>query len=148
MSELYIADTNSIISYFNEVFEKPSTLSPHARNLIKLALSESDEKIKISVPSIVFVEIFEKWLDTEEMAAKFYYEVFILLEKSPNIEIKPLEQEVLERLLLIGGPLSDHEMHDKIVVASAIMLNCSIITTDTKIREYVEVTNIVPAVIC
>lgn len=81
------------------------------------------------------------------MAAKFHYEVFNQLSQSVNVEIKPLDQEVLENLLRIGGVLADHEIHDKIILASAMMLNCSIITTDAKIREYVDATHIIPSVI-
>lgn len=82
-----------------------------------------------------------------EALLQFHYEVFDLVERSPNIEIKPVEQEVLENLLNIGGILADHEIHDKIILASAMMLNCSIITTDPKIREYVESNGVIPAVI-
>ena len=147
MGELYVIDTNAIISYFDRVFDKPSRLSALARRLIDTALSSSVEDIKVSVPSIVFVEVFDKWLDTEEMSAKFYYEVFQLLEQSPNIEIKPVEQEVLQNILQVRGILTDHEIHDKIIVASAVMLNCAIITTDTKIREYAETSAALPPVI-
>jgi predicted nucleic acid-binding protein len=147
MNGLYIIDTNAIISYFDHVFEAPSTLSPQARSLMDAALSASAGEVKISIPSIVFVEIFEKWLDSEEMSAKFYYEAFALFELSPNIEIKPVEREVLENILQIRGSLANHEMHDKIIVACAMMLNCAIITTDTKIREYVEVSRLIPSVV-
>lgn len=147
MSVLYVIDTNGIIGYFNQVFEEPSNLSGRARRLIQQALSASPQEVKLSVPSVVFVEIFEKWLDSEEMAAKFHYDVFKLVAQSPNIEIKPLEQEVLENMIKIGGTLADHEVHDKIILASAMMLNCSIITTDQKIREFVECNRVIPSVI-
>jgi predicted nucleic acid-binding protein len=147
MNGLYVIDTNGIIGYFDHVFEAPANLSMSTRSLIERALSTSPQEVKLSIPSIVFVEIFEKWLDCEEMAAKFHYEVFNLLARSPNIEIKPVEQEVLENMLEIRGTLADHEIHDKIILASAMMLNCSIITTDPKIREYVEVNGVIPSVI-
>ena len=147
MDELYVIDTNGIIGFFDQVFEAQSNLSVQARSIIQRALSGSPQEVKLSIPSVVLVEIFEKWLTSEEMAAKFHYEVFNLLSQSVNIEIKPLEQEVLENLLRIGGTLADHEIHDKIILASAMMLNCSIITTDTKIREYVDITHVIPSVV-
>ena len=146
MNGLYVIDTNGIIGYFEHVFHAPSNLSVRAKDLIARAFTTPAE-INLSIPSIVFVEIFEKWLLSEDMVYKFHYEVFDLVERSPNIEIKPVEQEVLENLLNIGGILADHEIHDKIIVASAMMLNCSIITTDPKIREYVESNGGMPAVI-
>lgn len=147
MDERYVIDTNGIIGFFDRVFEAPSNLSNRAKTLIQRALSGAPQEIKLSIPAVVLVEIFEKWLNSEEMVAKFHYEVFNLLLQSGNIEIKPVEQEVLENMLRIGGILANHEINDKIILASAMMLNCSIITTDTQIREYVEKTHVIPSVI-
>ena len=98
MAELFVTDATSLISYFSNVFEKPSQISREALNLIDRALL-NDPAIRLSVPSIVFVEIFEKWFKSEEFAAKIRSEVFEPINNASNIEIKPLEQEVLENLL-------------------------------------------------
>lgn len=92
----------------------------------------------MSVPSIVFIEIYEKWLRSEEFSRKFFYEVFTPLKQSPNVEIRAIDQEVLENLLAVDGCLAKHSLHDKIVVASAITLECPIITFDERIIEFVE----------
>lgn len=91
----------------------------------------------LSVPSIVFIEIYEKWLKSGEFSRKFFYEVFIPLKQSPNVEIRAIDQEVLENLLTVDGCLAKHDLHDKIVVASAITLECAIITLDENIIEFV-----------
>lgn len=147
MSTLYVIDTNALICYFAHVFNRPSDLSPKAQNLIKHALSTSPVEVKLSIPSVVFVEIFEKWLRTEEFARQFHYEVFHLIKQSPNIEIKPVEGEVLENLLNISGTLSNHEIHDKIILASAMMLECPLITIDRAIVEYVKQNQVIPSTI-
>jgi len=139
----YVIDTNGLISFFAGVFEDilgsdDSTLiSKKARNAIQEAVFFSEGGVLLSVPSIVFVEIYEKWLRSEEFFRKFFYEVFIPLKQSPNVEIRAIDQEVLENLLDVDGCLAKHDLHDKIVVASAMTLACPIITVDHKIIEFV-----------
>ena len=147
MTKRYVIDTNSIISYFSDVFGQPKVLSSKAERLIAQAICNSSSIVRLSIPSIVFVEIYEKWFINEEFTQKFFYEVYTPIEQSPNIEIKPIEREVLENLNLIGGNLSRHEINDKLIVASAMMLNCPIITTDSEIMKYVQGNAAIPAVI-
>ena len=88
--ELFVIDTNTIIRYFHEVFHEDMKVSSRILTIVQTALSPYEGNIKISIPSIVFVEIFEKWLRNEEFSKKFYYEVFLPIKESPNIEIKPI----------------------------------------------------------
>lgn len=111
------------------------------------ALTDAPSEVKLSIPSIVFIEIFEKWLTNEEFTAKFRYEVFERVASSPNVEIKPIEQEVLECLLLLRDELGDHDLHDKIILASAMMLDCPLITTDPKLINYVASRRVIPCTI-
>lgn len=147
MQRLYVSDTNAIISFFDNVFKQPVLLSKKGLRIIQQALNNQSEEIKLSIPSVVFIEIFDKWFNSEEFAAKFYYEVSLPIMNSPNIEIKPIEKEVLEYLIKIEDDLIDHEIHDKLILASAIMLNCPIITTDNSIIEYVNKYEVIPTVI-
>lgn len=134
--ELFVSDTTSLISYFNDVFSVPDVLSPKARRLIKAAVSTAPTSVRISIPSIALIEIYEKWLVTEECLQAFHYEVLGPLRASPNIEIRPIDKEIIDNLLSIKDNLADHEINDKIVVASAIALNCPIITNDGEIIKY------------
>lgn len=147
MTNVYVIDTNGIISVFSRVFEQENLLSPRTTRIVERALLTYDTDVKLSIPSIVFVEIFEKWFNSEEFASKFHYEVFEVITRSPNIEIKPIEKEVLENLMCIEDELESHDIHDKLILASAMMLQCSLITTDTKITAYVNSTHIIPAAI-
>ena len=146
MADLFVTDTTSLISYFNDVFEQPSQISDYALKIIDKALS-NDPAIRLSVPSIVFVELFEKWFKSEEMAAKIRAEVFEQINNAPNIEIKPIEQEVLENFIIIKDDRINLENHDKIILASAMMLNCNLITSDPKIVNYVKLYGVIPKVI-
>ncbi len=147
MVKLYVADTNSIIRFFRNFFNQPQKLSRRAQRIFEDAILPYNTDIRLSIPSVVFVELYEKWLKTEEVSAKFRYEVFQQISDSPNIEIKPIEKEVLECMTQIRDRLQNHDLHDKIIVASAIMLQCPIITADTVIRKYVEETRVIPEVI-
>lgn len=139
----YVIDTNGLISFFSRVFEDAPEfdgappISQRTRSAIELAVSPYEGSALLSVPSTVFIEIYEKWLRSGEFFHKFFYEVFTPLKQSPNIEIRAIDQEVLENLLDVDGCLAEHDLHDKIVVASAITLECPIITVDQKIIEFV-----------
>ena len=138
MSNLYVADTDSMMSYFNEVFGVPQKLSRRARGIIGQALVTYPSSIKLSIPSIVFVEIFDNRFRDEENANRLRYEFYEAIRSSPNVEVKAIEQEVMENILQIRDELSDHDIHDKIVLASAMMLNCTLITTDGPIIDYIK----------
>ncbi len=139
----YVIDTNGIITFYDEVFIKSplhgrsGSMSTNTRTVIQEAINPFEGGVLLSVPSIVFIEIYEKWLRSEEFFREFYFDVFIQLKESPNVEIRSLDQEVLENLLTVDGCLAQHDLHDKIVVASAITLECPIITSDHKIIEFV-----------
>jgi PIN domain nuclease of toxin-antitoxin system len=137
--EIYVCDTCCLISYFRDIFEPLGAginLSPGTRSLIDFALCPDYSNIKISIPSVVFCEIYDRWLLSKETVKQFYYEAYLKLDSSPNIEIKPIEKDVLYHLITIDGELNDHEITDKIVVASALELDCPLITTDETIINY------------
>ena len=140
----YVIDTNGLISFYSGVFsdapgfDRAPSISRKTRYTIQEAVSSSESGVLLSIPSIIFIEIYEKWLRSEEFFRKFFYEVFIPLKQSPNVEIRAIDQEVLENLLAVDGCLTGHDLHDKIVVASAITLECSIITFDREIIKFVE----------
>ena len=139
----YVIDTNGLISFFAGVFndapgfDGSPSISQKARNAIQEAVYSLEGGVLLSVPSIVFIEIYEKWLRSGEFFRKFFYEVFTPLKQSPNVEIRAIDQEILENLLTVDGCLAEHDLHDKIVVASAMTLECPIITVDYKIIEFV-----------
>jgi predicted nucleic acid-binding protein len=147
MTRLYVLDTTSLISHFSQVFSRPSVISSRAHALIEVAFRSGPQSVQLSIPSVVFVEIFDKFLRNAEFAAKFYYEVLMPIQASPNIEIKPIEREVLDNMLAIGGELANHEVHDKLILASAMMLQCPLITSDEKVIKFVEKYKVIPAIV-
>lgn len=150
--ELYVIDTCAIISFFDAVFvhapgyDGSPHLSCRATGIINEAINSKWTQIRLSIPSVVFIEIYEKWLRTEEFCQRFFYEVFEPLRKSENVEIRPTDREVLEKLLCIGGKLADHDLHDRLVLASAMALEASLITSDNDVTAYCKTQHVVPGV--
>ena len=144
MREIFVIDTSALIDYHDSLFTQNCRLSVGAQRLIATALITSDTGVALSIPSIVFIEIYRKWLKNEEFARSFYYEVYRRCADSPNVEIRSIEQEVLENLVLIRGSLARHEIHDKLILASAMVLKCPLITLDPKIADYVRETGVIP----
>lgn len=145
MSDRYVVDTTSLISYFHDVFNTSSRISLKASNLIERGFTHQD--VVLIIPSVVFIEIFKKWFSNEEFISKFHYEVYSKIQSAETISINAIEQEVLENVPKIGGIMEKHEVFDKIILASAMMYECPIITSDTKIIEYVKSTQVIPGVI-
>ena len=152
MRELYVIDTCALISFYDEVFkcavgyDGSPPLSGRASNIIREAVYSGCTGVRLSIPSIVFIEIYEKWLKGEEFCRKFFYDVFEPLRASEFVEIRPTDKEVLEELLVIGGDLTDHDVHDRLVLASAIALGVPLITSDEDVTTYIKENNVVPAV--
>jgi predicted SnoaL-like aldol condensation-catalyzing enzyme len=149
MNERFVIDTTSLISYFSEVFERGSQISEKALRLIEKGFS--GDGVILIIPSIVFIEIYKKWFVNEEMANKIRYEVYERIKHCPSIEIKPIEAEVLENFIKITGIEVGHNFdnHDKQILASAMMLQCPLITSDGPITRYATKTRkgIIPHVI-
>lgn len=134
MENRYVIDTVGLINYFNVFFNEKNILSTETRRKIDLCFDKFLSSHKLVIPSIVILEIFRKFLVTEEKSKNFYYEVYLGIVNNPNIEIKPLEKEVLE----VFESLNDFDMehNDKLIYSSAIQLNSVLISNDPIIIRY------------
>jgi predicted nucleic-acid-binding protein len=137
----YVIDSVSLINFFNELFEEDEKISQDARRIIKSGFN-INSAVKLVIPSTVLLEIHSKFVFSKEMARKIFYEVYYPIKESPDIEIKPLEREVIEEFILIDDAIVGLEHNDKLILAAAIQLKCPIITIDPKIVSYVKKTKI------
>jgi PIN domain nuclease of toxin-antitoxin system len=128
-------------------YDGSKDLSRKTKLIISEAIFSESTDIRLSIPSIVFIEIYEKWLRTEEFSKRFFYEVYNKLRESANIETRSIDREILEALIEIDGILINHDLHDKIVLATAIVLESYLITTDKKVIQYVSERNSIPGII-
>lgn len=138
----FVIDTNALISYFSDIFNVPTHISSRGLLYISKAF-QNDSEYLMTIPSIVFVEIFDKWFRGEnavgeEFRAKFISEIFNPIKFSPNVEIREIDLEVLENFLKLNDPDISLENRDRIVLASAVTLEAPLITSDSQIKKYVE----------
>jgi len=141
-----VLDTTALISYFNSVFKQASQISDGALKLIRHAF-QSDSDVLLSIPSVVFIEVYDKWVLDDEFRAMFVSEVLEMVLQAPNIEIKPIDEEVLESFMHLGDPEVNLENHDRIILASAMMLQWPLITSDSKILKYTKRNRVIPSII-
>lgn len=133
---LFVIDTHALIWYFQRAFRQPNKNSSFVNGLLDHSLTNEFSPIRIVVPSISLIEIFEKFCTCEQDARRVYYECFCVLNQSSNVDIRELDWETMQYLIRLDSVLESHEIHDKIIVATAQMLNCCLVTKDPKIWDY------------
>jgi PIN domain nuclease of toxin-antitoxin system len=145
MENRYVIDTVAFINYFNIFFNEVDILTPETRRKINLCFDRNLDSHKLVIPSIVFLEIFRKFLINEEKVKMFFYEIYNDLRENSNIEIKAIEKEVLE----IFQNLNDFNMenNDKLIYASAVQLKSALITNDPVIISYNNKRKLIPSII-
>jgi PIN domain nuclease of toxin-antitoxin system len=145
MENRYVIDTVAFINYFNIFFNEVDILTPETRRKINLCFDRNLDSHKLVIPSIVFLEIFRKFLINEEKVKMFFYEIYNDLRENSNIEIKAIEKEVLE----IFQNLNDFSMenNDKLIYASAVQLKSALITNDPVIISYNNKRKLIPSII-
>jgi PIN domain nuclease of toxin-antitoxin system len=118
----YVTDTHSLVWYFTD----DQHLSKKALKSFEITVKEG----QIIVPTIVLAEILfiarkgRTFLDFTATVAK--------IEALANFEIAALDIDVLKIAERIDAPL---EMHDKLIVATAIRYDACLITRDDQITK-------------
>jgi predicted nucleic acid-binding protein len=146
MIHYYVFDTVGFINYHCDFFNEPSRLSRKVISDVEKCLSSDFFEYKLIIPSIVFVEIFEKKLRNDELAAKFKSEILTMYLDADDVEIKGLEKEVIEVYNNIDNNIIKLETHDKIIIASAIQMKGKLISNDGKLTTYANATQSVELV--
>ncbi|MDX2173611.1 MAG: PIN domain-containing protein [Bacteroidota bacterium] len=142
----YVIDSVALINYFRSIFDEREMISDAARRIITSGFNEFS-KTKLIIPSTVLIELHTKFITDEEIGRKIYYEIYFKLRECPDIEIKPLEKEVIEEFIKIDDNVEALEHNDKLILSAAIQLNCPIITIDPKIISYIKKCNYLPGYI-
>ena len=146
----FVVDTTALISYFSSVFNQGSRISDRAISLIDRAFQY--EAVILSIPGVVFVEIFDRWFrgnksQDEEFRAKFKAEVLERIRRAPNIEIREIDAEVLGKFLLLEDPHINLENSDRLILASAVVLESPLITSDEEVIQYVRKHQVIPFIL-
>ncbi len=118
----YVCDTHSIVWYFTE----DSRLSEASLKAFDGTMTEG----VIIVPSVVLAEIM--FISRKGRITLTFEESLRKIEECENIQIASLDVEILR----IADKIQvDMEMHDKLIVATALHFGATLITRDRLIRD-------------
>jgi len=118
----YVTDTHSLIWYFVE----DKRLS---KNALK-AFEQTIETGNIMVPAVVLAEIM--FIAGKGKIALTFGETLAKIEDYENFRIAPLDADILK---IADRIKVDMEMHDKLIVATALYFDTPLITKDKRIKE-------------
>jgi PIN domain nuclease of toxin-antitoxin system len=118
----YVADTHSLVWYFTG----DSRLSKKALEAFELTIDEG----LIIVPSVVLAEIM--FIASKGKVSISFLETVKKIEEYDNFDIAPLDTDILK---LADKIEMNMEMHDKLIVATALNYQAIIITRDERIKE-------------
>ncbi len=120
---IFVADTHSFLWYLSE----DPRLGKRAKSRFELA---EKGKATIAVPTIVLAESLSV-LEKKKYAIKFK-SILDRIETGWNYLPVPLDTKIIRRIETLKK-LDD--LHDRIVVASALLMGAELITKDEKIKK-------------
>ena len=118
----YVTDAHTIVWYF---MDDPQ-LSQNARQ----AFDETIAAGVIIIPTIVLAEIM--YISQTGRSSMTFEETLAHIEMYENFRIAALELDILKVAASISVNL---EMHDKLIVATALYFNAHLITKDEQITQ-------------
>ncbi len=118
----YVTDTHSLVWYFTD----DSRLGKKALKSFEGTAGEG----RIIVPAVVMAEIL--FISRKGRVALGFAETIARIEAMDNFEIAPLDLDVLRMASSIEADL---EMHDKLIVATALCYDAALITRDDQITK-------------
>jgi PIN domain nuclease of toxin-antitoxin system len=118
----YVTDTHSLVWYFTE----DSLLSKKALEVFEGTIKEGI----IIVPTVVLAEIM--FIAKKGKITLTFEETLNKIEEYENFDIAPLDTDILK----VADKIKvDMEMHDKLIVATTLYFNATLITKDRLIRD-------------
>ncbi|QPC83663.1 hypothetical protein G4Y79_04580 [Phototrophicus methaneseepsis] len=135
-------DTVALVSYYHEIFDDLSRISAKGMRIIADAVDYGgNDGTLLIIPSVVFLEIFDNWCRVEksedELRAQIFSDIFIPLRDLTNVEIREIDLELLHKFLELDDMKINLENRDRIILATALILEADLITTDSKIKDFV-----------
>jgi PIN domain nuclease of toxin-antitoxin system len=118
----YVTDTHSLVWYFTE--------SPRLPKKALKVFEKTLEEGSIIIPTVVLAEIM--YISRKGRIKLSFAETVKKIEESENFEIVPLDLDILNTADEIDYDL---EMHDRLIVATALFFDVPLITRDEVIKE-------------
>lgn len=119
---IYVTDTHSLVWYFAD----DSRLSERALR----SFEDTAREGLMIVPAVVIAEIL--FISRKGRVAVGFAETVARIEAMDNFEIASLDMDVLRMADSIGADL---EMHDKLIVATALCYDAVLVTRDDQITK-------------
>jgi PIN domain nuclease of toxin-antitoxin system len=116
----YVTDTHSILWYFTE----DPRLSKRAFDVFEGTVREGF----IIIPAVVLAEIM--FIAKKGRITLTFEETLKKIERYENFDLAPLDVDILKVANKIEANL---EMHDRLIVATALYFNATLITKDRRI---------------
>jgi len=130
-----VSDTHAIVWYV----DSPVDLSAAATNTLDNAANDVTQRIYISAISLIEMQyLTEKGKIKPTVLSKVITEID---EPQPIIEVVPIDRAVADHLAAIPRNTVP-DMPDRIIAATALMLNLPLVTTDTSIRALTNVVTV------
>lgn len=118
----FITDTHSLVWYFTE----DARLSKKAIKAFEGTIKEGT----LVVPAVVLAEIM--YISKRGKIALTFEETLKTIEEYENFDIAPLDINILKTADRIE---TEMEMHDKLIVATALYYKARLITRDEQIKK-------------
>lgn len=118
----YVTDTHSLVWFFTDDAKLSSTASQ--------AFQASEKEGRIIVPAVVLAEIM--FIARKGRITLSFEDTLKRIEESEHFEIAPLNAEILKTADKIEADL---EMHDRLIAATALHYEASLITKDENIAR-------------
>ena len=118
----YVTDTHSLVWYFTE--------NPRLSRKALKVFEKTEKEGTIIIPAVVLAEIM--YIAKKGRITMSFAETVKKIEDSENFEITPLDLTILKKANKIDYEL---EMHDRLIVATAMFFDAPILTKDQTIKE-------------
>ena len=116
----YVTDTHSILWYFTQ----DPRLSKRALEVFEGTVREGF----IIIPAVVLAEIM--FIAKKGRITLTFEETLEKIERYENFDLAPLDLDILK---IANKIEADLEMHDRLIVATALYFNATLITKDRRI---------------
>ncbi len=118
----YVTDTHSLVWYFTE--------DPQLSRKAFQAFERTVEGGSIIIPAVVMAEVM--YISKKGRVRLSFMDTTAKIEAYDNFDVAPLDLELLKTADTIAAQL---EMHDRLIVATALHYEATLITKDANIRK-------------
>jgi PIN domain nuclease of toxin-antitoxin system len=117
----YVTDTHSIVWYFMD--------DPKLRQNARDAFEGTVDSGVIIVPTIVLAEIM--YISQKGKISITFEETLFLIDGYENFWVVPLDIDILK----VAANIDSLEMHDRLIIATALYFDVSLITKDEQMTQ-------------